>query len=80
VCSDSAPLPLWKTFQLHRDHRSGNREKLITIISESVITIIPNTDHDHPGIVITSLRITDHHALEYALASYQLTISTRSAG
>jgi len=37
----SATSPLWKTFQVHRDHHSGDHEKLITIISESVITIIP---------------------------------------
>jgi hypothetical protein len=37
----SATSPLWKTFQVHRDHRSEDQRKLITIISESVITIIP---------------------------------------
>jgi hypothetical protein len=37
----SATSPLWKTFQVHRDHRSEDHRKLITIISESVITIIP---------------------------------------
>jgi len=36
-----ALLRLWKTFQVHRDRRSGDHDKLITIISESVITIIP---------------------------------------
>jgi hypothetical protein len=37
----------------HRDHRSGDRDKLITITSESVITFHRNPDHDQPGTVIT---------------------------
>jgi hypothetical protein len=41
----------------HRDHRSGDRDKLITITPESVITFRRNPDHDHPGIV-------DHHRPE----------------
>jgi hypothetical protein len=32
----------------HRDHRSEDREKLITITPESVITIVRNPDHDPP--------------------------------
>ncbi|HVB58271.1 MAG TPA: hypothetical protein VNE63_17830 [Candidatus Acidoferrales bacterium] len=40
----------------HRDHRSGDREKLITITPESAITFVRNADHDRTGIVITIAR------------------------
>jgi hypothetical protein len=36
----------------HRDHRSGDRDQLITISPESVIIIARNPDHDRPGIAI----------------------------
>jgi hypothetical protein len=39
MCDVQRHLALWKTFQVDRDHRSGDHEKLITIIPESVITI-----------------------------------------
>jgi len=41
VVMSSVADALWKTFQLHRDHPSGDHEKLITITSESVIITIP---------------------------------------
>jgi hypothetical protein len=41
----------------HRDHRSGDRDKLITITPELVITFRRNPDHDQPGI-------SDHHRPE----------------
>jgi len=34
----------------HRDHRSGVFDQLITIGPERVITIVRNSDHDHPGL------------------------------
>jgi len=34
---------LWKTFRDHRDHRSGNRDQLITIIPEQLIIFIPES-------------------------------------
>jgi hypothetical protein len=37
----------------HRDHRSGDRDKVITITSEPAITIVRNPDHDQPGTAIT---------------------------
>jgi hypothetical protein len=40
----------------HRDHRSGDRDKVITITPESAITIVRNPDHDQPGIAITIAR------------------------
>jgi len=40
----------------HRDHRSKDHDKVITIIPESLITFRRNTDHDHPGIAITIVR------------------------
>jgi hypothetical protein len=40
----------------HRDRRSGDRDKLITITSELVITFHRNPDHDQPGIPITIAR------------------------
>jgi hypothetical protein len=40
----------------HRDHRSGDRDKLITITPESAITFHRNADHDQPGTAITILR------------------------
>jgi hypothetical protein len=40
----------------HRDHRSGDRDKLITITTESLITIVRNPDHDRFGTVITIAR------------------------
>ena len=52
----SASSPLCKTFWDHGDHRSENRDQLITISTESVIIFPRNPDHDHPGIAITSAR------------------------
>src|ERR1700693_3851805 len=52
----SVSSPLCKTFRDHRDHRSENRDPLITIIPESVIIFPRNPDHDHPGIAITIAR------------------------
>jgi len=40
----------------HRDHHSGDRNKVITIIPESLIIFGRNPDHDHPGIAITIVR------------------------
>jgi hypothetical protein len=40
----------------HRDHRSGDRDKVITITPESVITFRRNPDHDHTGIAIMIAR------------------------
>jgi hypothetical protein len=40
----------------HRDHRSGDRDKLNTIAPESVITFVRNPDHHHPESVITIVR------------------------
>jgi hypothetical protein len=40
----------------HRDHRSGNHDKVITIIPESLIIFRRNADHDQPGIAITIVR------------------------
>jgi hypothetical protein len=40
----------------HRDHSSGDRDKLITITPESAITIVRNPDHNQPGIAITIAR------------------------
>jgi hypothetical protein len=66
----SASSPLCKTFRDHRDHRSENRDPLITISPESMIifpgiliTIIPESRSRSPGT-------PDHHAPEspyYAL-------------
>jgi hypothetical protein len=60
----SATSSLWKTFRDHRNHRSENRDQLITIIPESVtifpgilITIIPESRSRSPGIA-------DHHPPE----------------
>jgi hypothetical protein len=60
----SASSPLCKTFRDHRDHRSENRDQLITIIPESMIifpgiliTIIPESRSRSPGTA-------DHHAPE----------------
>src|SRR5229473_724757 len=52
----SATSSLWKTFRDHRNHRSENRDQLITISPESVIIFPRNPDHDHPGIAITIAR------------------------
>ena len=52
----SATSPLWETFRDHRNHRSENRDPLITISLESVIIFPRNPDHDHPGIAITIAR------------------------
>jgi hypothetical protein len=52
----SATSSLWKTFRDHRNHRSENRDLLITISSESVIIFPRNPDHDQPGIAITIAR------------------------
>src|SRR6266849_4834711 len=52
----SATSSLWKTFRDHRNHRSENRDQLVTIGPESVIIFPRNPDHDHPGIAITIAR------------------------
>src|SRR5260370_39116532 len=52
----SATSSLWKTFWDHRNHRSENRDQLITISPESVIIFPRNPDHDHPGIAIMIAR------------------------
>jgi hypothetical protein len=51
----SAPPPV-EIIPEHRDHRSGDREQLITITPESAITFVRNADHDRTGIVITIAR------------------------
>jgi hypothetical protein len=48
-----ALLPPVEIIPGHRDHRSGDRDKLITITPELVITFRRNADHDQPGIAIT---------------------------
>jgi hypothetical protein len=52
----SSATPSVEIIPGHRDHRSGDRDKLITITPESVITIVRNPDHDHPESVITMAR------------------------
>jgi len=52
----SATSSLWKTFRDHRNHRSENRDQLVTIGPESVIIFPRNPDHDHPRIAITIAR------------------------
>jgi|SRR5580700_6609623 hypothetical protein len=44
----------------HRDHRSGDHDKLITITPESAITIVRKADHDRPEARSRSLGISDH--------------------
>jgi len=52
----SSATPSVEIIPGHRDHRSGDREKLITITTESAITFVRNRDHDRTGIVITIAR------------------------
>src|SRR5580700_9781657 len=52
----SSATPSVEIIPGHRDHRSGDRNKLITITPESVITIVRNADHDHTGTAITIVR------------------------
>jgi hypothetical protein len=52
----SSATPSVEIIPGHRDHRSGDREKLITITPESAITFLRNADHDHTGIAITIAR------------------------
>lgn len=52
----SSATPFVKIIPRHRDHPSEDRDKLITITPESLITIVRNPDHDQPGIAITIAR------------------------
>jgi hypothetical protein len=60
----SSATPSVEIIPGHRDHRSGDREKLITITPESVITIVRNPDHDRSESRSRSPGISDHHRPE----------------
>jgi hypothetical protein len=52
----SVTSPSVENIPRYRDHRSGDRDLLITISPESLIIFPQNSDHDHPGIAITIAR------------------------
>jgi hypothetical protein len=42
-CDVQRHSTLWKSFRDHRDHRSGDRDQLITISPESLIIFRPDS-------------------------------------